>query len=206
MDYIKISSSKLKIMLSAQDMEAYGICTASSSLPDLHLRQLLRRLLREAHVHSDFTDENARLYVQMFPCSQGGCELFISRLEDEDRASHTQAPRLPATASSSKALISIDQGIADTVYGFESLGDMIALCRRLRAVGYNHQSKAFMEHESKYYLFLCGFSPSSLYEPDTFCFLNEYGTRQNARQIDRRMGEYGRLICDGDAVQVLGQL
>lgn len=200
MDYIKISNSKLKIMLTAQDMEKYNLHTASVAVPDLQVRQILQRLLCDAHVHMDFMGEDTRLYVQMFPCNGGGCELFISRLDS------LQKPGLPEPLSGSKALTVKDRDFGNTVYSFESLSDMIALCRRLCSVGFDYESIAFMENEYKYYLFLCEFPMPSLYELDTYCFLCEYGTRQNPKQIENRMAEYGRMICKNDAVHVLGQL
>lgn len=206
MDYIKISNSKLKIMLTAEDMEKYEINTAAGAIQDIHVRRILRKLLNDAHVHSDFMCEDARLYVQFFPCSGGGCELFISRMENEGQMPLSHKPCLPEPLSKSKSLVIRDKEFGNTVYSFESLGDMISLCRRLCSVGFEYDSKAFMENDRKYYLFLCSFPPPSLYELDTYCFLCEYGTRQNFKQTESRMIEYGRVICNSDAVHVLGQL
>lgn len=200
MDYIKISNSKLKIMLTAEDMKKYEIQSASIAIPDMQIRQILQKLLCDAHVQADFMGEDTRLYVQMFPCTGGGCELFISRLDS------IQKPGLPEPFAKSKALMLKDKGFGDAVYCFESLTDMIALCRRLCSVGFDYESVAFMEGEHKYYLFLCAFPPPSLYELDTYCFLSEYGTRQNFKLIEGRMVEYGKVICKNDAVHVLGQL
>ena len=61
MDLIRISDSKLKIMLTSTDMSHYNLHTDSISIADQHVRQVLQKLLADAKAQTGFdgffTDE-----------------------------------------------------------------------------------------------------------------------------------------------------
>lgn len=215
MDLIKISDSKLKIMLSASDMDKYELAGDTTCLPDMRVRDALRRMLEDSRLHIGFINEQTRLYVQMYPSVTGGCELFVCKLDDSDAFSSQESgnlpsperPALPKPYPQSRALRRIEKFGRDvSAYSFTSLQDLIALCRRLCSIGFFHTSNAYADGKGKYYLFLCDFPAPSLYSLDQYCFLGEYGTRENAKLLQNYVSEYGRLICSEHAVQTLAQL
>lgn len=213
MDLIRISDSKLKIMLTSSDMTHYDLHNDSVSFADAHVRRVLRRLLADAREQTGFDGDMTRLYVQMYPCADGGCELFISKLEqDSENEESPLGQRLPAPglcppASQGRALRSAERFGRDMcAYSFTRLCDLINVCKRLYAVGFPGKSTLYTDQKQVYYLFLRDFSPPSLYSPDEYCFLGEYGSRENARMLQNYIGEYGRLICKDDAVAVMSQL
>lgn len=215
MDLIKISDSKLKIMLTSVDMTHYDLHNDSVSFADVHVRRVLRRLLSDAREKTGFDGDMARLYVQMYPCTDGGCELFISKLEEDGDAAKADAdtslpitgPSLPAPSTRVRALRSTERHGRDTcAYSFESLSDVIGVCKRLQSVAFPGKSNLYTDHKHAYYLFLTDFPLPSLYSTDEYCFLGEYGVRENARLLQTYVGEYGRLICADDAVQTMAQL
>ena len=213
MDLIRISDSKLKIMLTSSDMTQYELHNDSISFADAHVRRVLRRLLADAREKTGFEGDMTRLYVQMYPCADGGCELFISRLEqDGEQEGIPQGRQLPwpalgNPASQSRALRSAERHGRDMcAYSFGKLSDLICVCKRLNAVGFPGKSTVYTDQKHQYYLFLQDFSPPSLYSPDEYCFLGEYGSRENARMLQNYIGEYGTLICKDDAVCVISEL
>ncbi len=211
MDLIKISDSKLKIMLTSSDMTYYDLHNDSISFADAHVRRVLRRLLSDAREQTGFDGDMTRLYVQMYPCADGGCELFISKPEESEAAcDHGQnlpAPTRCVPVLQNRALRTTERhGLDMCAYSFSNLKDLLSSCRRLHSVGFPGKSTLYTDQKQTYYLILRDFSPPSLYAPDEYCFLGEYGVRENARIIQTYIGEYGMLICEDNAVQIMSQL
>ena len=208
MDLIRISDTKLKIMLTSSDMTHYDLHNDSISISDQHVRSVLRRLLEDVKEETGFMHDMSRLYVQMFPCVDGGCELFISKPDTAvDCEQSCGLPVLSVTAKQGRALRTTERrGFDMCAYSFEKLEYLIAVCKRLASVGFCGKSHAYIDKSRTYYLVLSDFPPPSLYSPDTYCFLGEYGIRENARAIQAYLCEYCNEICKDSAVQMLMQL
>lgn len=208
MDLIKISETKLKIMLTASDMTHYDLHNDSISIADQHVRCVLRRLLEDAKEKTGFDYDISHLYVQMYPCVDGGCELFISKPEsDIDKGDHRALPVLSATAKQGRALRASERhGLDMCAYSFSTLAHMIAVCKRLASIGFCGQSCAYVDQKHTFYLVLSGFPTPSLYSPDEYCFLGEYGNRESPRAIQAYLCEYCTVVCAEHAVQTLLRL
>ncbi|MBQ7379200.1 MAG: adaptor protein MecA [Clostridia bacterium] len=213
MDLIKISDSKLKIMLTCTDMSNYDLHNDRISFADAHVRRVLRRLLADAREQTGFDSDMTRLYVQMYPSADGGCELFISKLEEQsegmepDASHHLPVPSLPSPLIQGRALRKTERHGRDMcAYSFLRLNDLICVCKRLISVGFSGKSSLYVDKKHVYYLFLRDFSTPSLYSPDEYCFLAEYGVRENARMLQTYIGEYGQLICAENAAQTMSAL
>jgi negative regulator of genetic competence, sporulation and motility len=206
MDLIKISDSKLKIMLTHADMTHYELHNDSVSIADVQVRRALRKILADAREQTGFDADVAHLYVQMYPSADGGCELFISKPE-EHHQKDPDFPCLPCPDSSRTRSLTHGTYTRDTsVYSFETLADLINLCKRLDRVGFYGSSDLYTDEKNNYYLFLRDFPTPSLYTPDQYCFLGEYGQRENAKLYSSYLAEYGRLLRKDDAVSVLSGL
>ena len=207
MDLIKISDTKLKIMLTSSDMSQYDLHNDHISIADTHVRNVLRRLLEKAKEQTGFDGDMTRLYVQMYPGADGGCELFISKPESDDAAAICTPPIFSGTQTQSRALRAAERyGWDMCAYSFVQLEHLIAACKRLRSIGFCGRSDLFATYKSEYYLILNDSLPPSLYTTDEYCFLGEYGNRENARSLQNYLGEYAKCICHGDAVEQMAML
>lgn len=200
MDLIRISDSKLKIMLTSTDMTHYNLHTDSISIADQHVRRVLQQLLIDAKAQTGFDGDVSHLYVQMFPSADGGCELFISKPDTKTEA------RLPVLQQKGRIIAPERHGHDVTVYSFSCLAHLILVCKRLSAIGFSGNSNVYADSKHTYYLVLCDLPTHSLYSLDEYCFLGEYGCRENARTLHAYLAEYCTLICQGNAVAVLMQL
>ena len=206
MDLIKISDTKLKIMLSAADMSHYHLQNDHIGIADAHVRGVLRQLLEDAKQQIGFYADMKHLYVQMYPSVDGGCELFVCAPENDTGTACTEVRSLSAAPISGRSLCTKERlGNAVYVYSFSSLKHLIAVCKRLDLVGYNGASSAYVDPRHTYFLALYDISAPSLYTPDDYCFLGEYGNRENARSMQTFLGEYCKAICEQNAVQTLMQ-
>ena len=206
MDLIKISDTKLKIMLTSQDMTRYELHTNHISIADQHVRRVLRRLLADAKEQTGFDGDMTRLYVQMYPCVDGGCELFISKQDNhEDAATFCALPAL--SAQQDRAVRASERHGRDMcAYSFSCLEHLISVCKRLSSIGFGGRSSAYADHKHTYYLVLYDLPSPSLYSPDEYCFIGEYGCRENARALQAYLCEYCMPICTDRAVRTLMQL
>ncbi len=200
MDLIRISDTKLKIMLTSVDMTYYDLHTDNISIADQHVRQVLRRLLADAKEQTGFDGDMSRLYVQMYPCVDGGCELFITKPDTKAEVG------LPVLQQRNSLRVSERRGVDMSVYSFSCLAHLILVCKRLSSIGFSGRSNAYVDGKRTYYLVLCDFPTPSLYSPDEYCFLGEYGNRENARILQTYLGEYCTVISKETAVQTLMQL
>ena len=80
MELIVISDNKLKIMLSAPDMERYELETEGMDCTDAHTREVFRHIFSDARERIGFDTEGARLFVQLYTSKEGGCEIFVTKL------------------------------------------------------------------------------------------------------------------------------
>ena len=215
MDLIKISDSKLKIMLTHTDMTQYNLHNDSVSIADAHVRRVLRQLLEDAREQTGFDSDLSRLYVQMYPGADGGCELFISKIEKDEELMDMNAPAYPPVPApifpkpithARSVRATERRGREMCAYSFCRLHDLICVCQRLCQVGFCGKSSVFVDQKRIYYLFLHDFPTPSLYMLDQYCFLGEYGTRENAKALQTYVGEYAKPICEDNAAQTLAGL
>ena len=181
MELILISNSKLKIMLTAEDMKKYNIDCEG----DVTLRRGFRPVLERARRDCGFDPCGGRLLVQVFPSRSGGCELFVTRVGQEDRASQTKKNE-------------------SAVFLFDTLGDLIALCGALECRGYGEGSLALLLEGGACALVLpdiCGGEPLPL----DAAVLEEYGRRCEGECARIYIEEHSVRLCEGNAVRMLSR-
>ena len=179
MELILISNSKLKIMLSAEDMKKYNIeCDGTSAL-----RQGFRPVLERAHDDCGFDIESGRLLVQVFPSRTGGCEMFVTRVALSDGGDGRDA----------------------SVCIFETMQDMIALCRILHNRGIGKESAAFALPAGAFALILPEFDRDERL-PLCATVINEFGYRRDCEKIEGYIKEHAKMIFGDNAVERLAQL
>ena len=116
-----LSGSTVKITLSGGDMRDYDVKYESLSRKSPDTKRLLGEVLKAVSLESDmFFDANAdRLFVEAFPRSDGGCMLYISSLEEEEKSARPKRGRAAAQAPTT------------LVCGVEEVGALGSLCRTL---------------------------------------------------------------------------
>ncbi len=208
MELIRISDSKLKIMLTPTDMCHFELNANSIGEDSEQAKRGFRLLMTEVRKQTGLVADDTGLSVQYFPSREGGCEMFVTHLHTHSSGTEFKEERI----SPDRALQIRPFGRGgtafrrDLAYRFEELTDLLSVCKRLSLIGYIGESSAFLDEESRYFLFLnllCA-SPFSL--PDELGFLSEYGSPENASLLMLYLREHGRSLCDTDAVARLSPL
>lgn len=84
MELIVISQSKLKIMLTAPDMQYYELQGNHINCVDENTRRAFRHIFDDARLQVGFDTAGERLFVQLYASRDGGCEIFVTKLGCEE--------------------------------------------------------------------------------------------------------------------------
>ena len=200
MELIVISESRLKIMLTGEDMAHYDLADPDAEELAPHTREALRHIFADAHAEIGFDTEKERLFVQLYASKGGGCEIFVTKLGD------TGETRLLKLVSGFEDALPL--GRERRIWlRVEELSDLTALCRRLMSAGYRGQSCLYIDEGERtvWYLFLTFREEGYGALPCSMAFLWEYATEVDA-DVGVYLGEYGRMICGEGAVERMARV
>ncbi len=192
MELILISESKLKVILTAGDMRQYDITCESFDCADVHSRTAFRRILNEARAGTGFDAVGDKVFVQVYPSKEGGCEMFVTKLarggitEGEDEMTGTAQTAQTRGATGEKPRI---------IYSFDEMKHLMCACRSLAAAGYAGESTAYGEASRRFFL---------MTEKDSPIIAEEGGVKCRP-QMSYYISEHCGFVCH-DAVTVLGKL
>ncbi len=206
MELIRISDQKLKIMLTAADMCHFELNADSFGKNAQKTRHTFRLLFEEIKKQTDFDADEHHISVQYFPSREGGCEMFISQLQE------LPAPRCAKAHTEERALAvrSNPRGSGSfrrhCAYRFDEINHLLSVCRRLRDIGYIGESVAYRDEKGVYFLLITLQSTSPFANPDEWSFILEYGSIENATLLKLYISEHGSTICPSAAVETLAEL
>lgn len=202
MEWIRISTNKLKIMLSAEDAEHYALNCENADYADLMTREAFKEILTDVRQETGFDATEDKVYIQMYPSKEGGCELFVTKLgllltEDDHEAPSGDTHRAGNTSKSAKHPQTVRK--KSTSFSFSSLEHLTALCRRL-STSYTGESEVWLDECDNWWLILTeDIDPKA--RQNAFCFIREYGQMTNVEKARALLPEHGRPICLSGAVQ-----
>ena len=187
MELIRISDSKLKIVLSSADMEQYGIRCDTADYANTETRRAVWTILDEAKKQTGFDAGGNRVYIQMYPSRGGGCELYVTKREGHTRecAKETRRGSLG-------------------MYRFSCLGHLLSVCSLLQRGGFSGESSAYAEGK-RYYLVLREMH-TGVDAAYKHAFIEEYGERLSGSERLSYLEEYATPILPSNAVSVLSSL
>ena len=203
MELIRINDRKLKIMLTATDMLHFEMNADRLGEDSEQMRRSFRLLMREVRRKIAFDLDDRRVSVQYFPSREGGCEMFVSSLpQNEDKKRSLAAvPAAPLPVKPQKA----QSFRRESAYRMKEIGDLLRACERLRASRFCGESRAYRDRRGGYFLLVGFVSASPVRFPEEISFLSEYGELCNLTQIRIYIREHASLISER-AVEELASL
>ena len=195
MELIRISDSKIKIMLNAEDMAHYAITSELLNYENTETRRVVWQILDEAKQKTGFGAASDRVLIQVYPSRSGGCEMYVTKVP----------PSLPHPAEERGA--PRHEG-KRALYAFSCLSDFLHACRQLSCREGVLESTAYVTQEGSYYLLieeggaesLPGFAP--VYSP-----AEEYGERmKNSGARLAYIKEHATCLCENGAVERFASL
>ena len=204
MEWIRISTNKLKIMLTAEDARRYALNCNEADYADLLTREAFRDILVAVREKSGFDTSDDKIYIQMYPSKEGGCELFITRLgrlaagaekkEHGSERGEDEKPPCKRTAIKKRS----------AAFLFERLEDLTALCRRLAIKSYIGESEVWRDEKGLWWIILSE-NGNPLSVRDDYRFAREYGQMLPAEYARALLPEHGKCICPDNAVDTFAR-
>ena len=213
MEFILINENKMKVMLSACDLEEFEIEAEEIDYTNTDTKRMFWDILSRAKHSTGFDTDGQRVLVQLYPSRHGGCEMFVTKIgllgssedgtELECKGEPLLSEKITVKQKNEKAR---GQKRMLSAYCFENLSFLISVCKQLSAIGYNSESSAYVGDNSKYYLFIAEPEQKSYFQLSAYSFINEFGSEENKDRARLYLAEHGNPICKSDAVTLLSRL
>lgn len=176
MEFIRINSEKIKVFLSYADMEKLGINYDMLDGTDEHGRNAFNKIMADIKDNSGFATNGKRIFVQIFPSKDGGCEIFITRLNDKK--------------------FTVVRKKKNVCYLFNDLNCLLQFCNVVGSRDFDGQSAFYIDEKNKkYYICVDREMP----------FAAEFYGRKCATNADAYISEHCVLITE-EAIGKLGAL
>lgn len=198
MELIMINDSKLKIMLTEEDMQRFALDCSSVNYDNTETRRAFWSILDEAKHQTGFDAASDRVFIQLYPSKEGGCEMYVTKVGLLCASARRQALK------SSVLIGSGNTAPKPLVFAFDSLGTMISACRLTRTRESSWQSTAWMDEMGICYLFAF---PESDDESEFLSgIMSEFGGPVDTDKINTYIKEHGKEICAEHAFETLSVL
>lgn len=189
MKTIKINQSAVKVILNGEECEKYEFIKGEGT-SDSEMLSSLDRLLDEIHKREGISLIGKKLLVQIYPCPDLGCEIYICDTEEErmykEKSIHTGLKRSPYIS----------------VYRFDSLDMLASACARLNGLTDDTGSEAYYDSEKeKYYLLCRAVAPREI----RFAFMGEY-SKVLKPPFAHYVREHFRCICGENAIKKFSKI
>ncbi len=203
MELILISESKLKIMLTADDMADYSITNECMSYENHDTRRMFGKILEKAKEKTGFDSSLGKLFIQVYPSGNGGCEVYVTT-ENTDSNRGKRQDKKQNTPKKKKEYC---------VYMFTDLVSAVDVCKMLKESKYENESSFYSEEKSgvkKYYLVLQE-EMSVNTQPTrrrTLCksdLAEEFGKKVDCKNALMYINEHATKLVENNAVEVLSR-
>ena len=196
MDVLKISDSKIKIMLTPSDVKRFRLDEENYDSSDKRIRKKVWDILDEIKAYGEFDPSAGKLLIQFYPSRDGGAELFVTKLTDISRSNERALSR-----SRDVTLL----GNRKSFYRFLSKTDLIKVARILKGAKRIPKSNLFTDCSETFYLEVSERGASRLECISEFAVLLEFADPIFS-DISNYINEHCTQIADGDAIDRLAEL
>ena len=183
----KISSNKIKITVTNEDMNVLGITFESFINDSPERNELFRSLIRRAEFETGMIIDNSRLMIEASPLKYDGIVVFFTKLDSEEE--------FPLPGFKTRLRAKPKKAVPDTAaYVFDSTDSLLdySAASKIKADG---DLYCFAE---KYYLIL----PSGA---ETDINISEYATKEEG--ITKAfLSEHGKLLIKDNALKTIDKI
>ena len=199
MELIVINENKLKIMMTKNDMESYGLNENEFYCSVSNAREILEKILHNSPIHTGFENITIedKILIQLYPDKNGGCELYVTKMIFDE----TEYTRFMPEENNSKYLLPKPQIKMPLIsFKFDTLEDVILAAKELVLRNHVYDASFYKNHDGKYYLFI---NTSNGNGDSPIEFLSEFGEMTNTENSYLMLLEYGKCLYKKDAIKVL---
>ena len=200
-----MGQDKLRVILTPFDMIKYDLTCDKIDYDNTETRKAVWSILDYAKHETGFDAAAGRIYIQVYPEKNGGCEIYITKLQKNELPS---AGNMNDTNENTAAVVPKE---VSAVYQFEDAENLMRVCKFLARRGYSAKSGAFVEEiphkKHRYFLLIFETVPTSQGKKARYLrenlFIGEFGTRMENESSIPYLKEHCRCFCEEDAVHML---
>ncbi len=196
MDVLKISETKIKIMLSPSDVESYGLNPSLEDYGDKATRSKVWKILDYVKRHHGFDHDGDKLLIQFYPSRDGGAELFVTKLT-------AILPKNERAISKSNDVTMLEA--RRKIYRFPELSDLIKAAKIIKGRGCVGESELFFSEEDGYYLEIAERGSLRFGNICEFAILSEFSDYV-PREKHPYITEHFKKLTSGNAIELLSKL
>ena len=196
MEVLKISNTKIKIMLTPDDIKKYAIDIDDVDYNDTRTRGKVWKILDFVKKNHGFSPDGDKLLIQFYPSKDGGAELFVTKLTGLSRGNER-------SMSKSENVTMLDS--KKTMYNFASFAELIQASKIISGAKSIKESELFYSDSEGYYLEITERGASRLGQICEFAILLEFATKTPSEKIPY-ITEHCKKLTDGAAVEQLARL
>ncbi|MBR2460719.1 MAG: adaptor protein MecA [Clostridia bacterium] len=191
MKIVLITDSKLKVRLSRDDLEYYGIKIENIDYDNTETRRVFWSILDEAKQRTGFDAAISRIFIQIYPDGDGGCDMYVSHIGGDGGGSEKKRGVVCSVEAPE---------LESRIYALGCMKELIGACRRLLDVGFKGRSSAFCSlHGEQCFLVIET-------EGAEWDIASEFGERLNGKGALSYIREHCTVICSENAAETLGEM
>ena len=191
MEFLRVGMTKLKIALTKSESEKYNVSASEGEFNRIRIRDTINSILEEAKDRCNFEIGDEKVLIQVYPGSDGGCELFLTKLSflaDEEKRCIVKASNISTLERASSA------------FRFSCLEDLIFAARSLKDRPV--KSDVYYSDDGEYYIQIREHSIDGV---NCAMVLYEFAERISEIPFDVK-SERGRLLVGENALSVFAEL
>lgn len=189
MEILRIGKYAIKISLTNDESKEYKLQNAEN-YNDQELKEAFSRLLKEAKELVDFSYSGRKIFTEIYPSKDGGCEVFVSTVNIDTKNKSIQHSK-PQKKS-----------LQMSIYETESFSFLLKMCFRLSEIKFKGKSSVYYNKENKhYFLVLEDLFPKEL----KYAFLVEYSSSLRPSALEY-IKEYYKCVIKKGGVKLLSPL
>lgn len=189
-EFLLIGESKLKIVVSDEEMKKYNLNSPTSEGGGQGIRRAFWRVLDKAKSEVGFDPAGDKVLIQFYPMKSGGCEIFVTKLGILPESS----ARLVSRSNKIEVL-----SRSRSFYAFDTLNDLLILSRAIRKASGSVLpiSDVYFDGE-RYFLSIEEYGKGG--ESVEFPCIMEYGRGLTA-DFGVYISEHAERLTDGDGIE-----
>ena len=85
MKLYRLGESEIRIRLTKEDLASFSVTAEELDYDSVRGKKIIWELFDKARQEVGFDAAGEKIYIQLYPTDRGGCELFVTKLEKEEK-------------------------------------------------------------------------------------------------------------------------
>lgn len=194
MKLYQLNENEIKITLSKDDLKELDLTLSTIDYNTTKTRKAIWEIFDRARDEIGFDAAKNKIYVKLYPLSDGGCEMYVSKLFSKQLSYYSSSTK-PLCVKRKK----LKYVCRSYAFHFKNFDDLYTACQ---ALPYVSQSSLFLDENGEYILTLKGLCESSW----DLKRWNEFSDIIDCKHISAYLDERCEKICENHAIdKILGK-